>query len=75
MFFLFDFANYPKMIAPAWREQTPAPGQWPSITAKKVRFDERRDHLHEATRSVGPEERWEQIRVRQPHVQQRFRVS
>lgn len=62
-------------LSPRWAySETPPPDQWPSITAKKVRFDEIRNHLHESTRSVTPEERREQIRVRQLHVQQRFRV-
>ena len=51
-----------------------APDQWPSITAKKVRFSEIRKQLHETTRSVSPDERREQIRIRQQHVQRRYRV-
>jgi hypothetical protein len=62
-------------LTPRWAYgETPPPDQWPSITAKKVRFDEIRTHLHESTRTVSPEERREQIRIRQEHVQRRFRV-
>jgi len=71
-----DTQGHPEgFLSPRWAySETPPPDQWPSITAKKVRFDEIRDHLHASTRSVKPEERREQIRVRQLHVQQRFRV-
>jgi hypothetical protein len=62
-------------LTPRWAySETPSPDQWPSITAKKVRFDEIREHLHESTRVVSPEQRRDQIRVRQEHVQRRFRV-
>ncbi len=57
----------------AYSEQPPSDA-WPSISAKKVRLDELRQHLPETTPSVSAEERREQIRVRQEHVQQRFRV-
>ena len=62
-------------LTPRWAySETPSPDQWPSITARKVRFDEIREHLHESTRAVSPEQRRDQIRVRQEHVQRRFRV-
>jgi hypothetical protein len=38
-----------------------------------VPLEEVRKHLPEATRSVSPAERREQIRVRQAHVLKRFR--
>ena len=44
------------------------------LACRKVRFDEIRDHLPAGTRSVTPEERREQVRVRQAHVQKRFRA-
>ena len=71
-----DTTGHPEgFLTPRWAySKTPPTDQWPSITAKKVRFDELRAHLHESTRTVTPEERREQIRVRQSHVQQRFRV-
>jgi hypothetical protein len=37
-----------------------------------VRFAEIRSHLPPNTRTVAPEERIAQIRVRQEHVQRRF---
>ena len=62
-------------LTPRWAySETPPPDQWPSITAKKVRFDEIRAHVHESTRTVSPAERREQIRMRQEHAQKRFRV-
>jgi hypothetical protein len=62
-------------LTPRWAySETPSDEDWPSISAKKVRFDEVREHLHESTRSVTPEERREQLRARQRHVQKRFRV-
>jgi hypothetical protein len=62
-------------MAPRWAySQTPPQEEWPSITATKVRFEEIRSHLPESTRTISPEERREQIRVRQVHVQKRFRA-
>jgi hypothetical protein len=71
-----DTAGHPEgFLTPRWAySETPSPDRWPTITAKKVAFDEVRKHLHESTRTVSPEERREQIRVRQEHVQKRFRV-
>ncbi|RDH79703.1 hypothetical protein DVS77_05735 [Mycolicibacterium moriokaense] len=45
----------------------------PSVTARKVAFDEIGDHLPAATRRVSADERREQVRVRQEHVQRRYR--
>jgi hypothetical protein len=39
-----------------------------------VRFDEIRGHLPADTRTVSAAERAERIRVRQEHVQRRYRV-
>ena len=62
-------------LTPRWAySETPPPDQWPTIAAKKVPFDEIRAHLPETTGSVSPEERREQIRIRQEHVQKRYRV-
>ncbi len=62
-------------MAPRWAySQTPPRDQWPTLTAKKVPFHEIRAQLHEHTRSVSAEERQQQIRIRQQHVQRRFRV-
>ena len=57
-------------LTPRWAySETPPHDQWPSITAKKVRFGEIREQLPASTRTVTPDERREQIRVRQEHVQ------
>ena len=62
-------------VAPRWAySETPDTEDWPSIEAKKVKFAEIREHLHPDTRTVSAEERREQIRVRQRHVQKRYRV-
>ena len=62
-------------LTPRWAySETPSPDEWPSIRAKKVPVEEVRKHLPASTRVVTPEERAEQIRVRQRHVQRRFRV-
>ena len=62
-------------LTPRWAYSVqPPPDQWPTISAKKVRFEEIRSQLPASTRSISPDERREQIRVRQEHVQKRFRV-
>ncbi len=62
-------------LTPRWAySEQPPVDEWPSIAAKRVRFDEVRDHLPETTRRVSAEERRTQIRIRQEHVQRRFRV-
>ena len=62
-------------LTPRWAySETPPTDQWPTITATKVAFDAIREHLPETTRRVSPEERREQIRARQCHVQRRYRV-
>jgi hypothetical protein len=38
-----------------------------------VAFDDVREHIHPQTRTVAPDERKEKIRMRQSHVQRRFR--
>ncbi|MCB1676131.1 MAG: hypothetical protein KDI01_07560, partial [Halioglobus sp.] len=61
-------------LAPRWAySETPATEDWPSITATKVRFDQIRGHLPASTPRVTPQQRREQIAVRQRHVQRRFR--
>ena len=71
-----DTSGHPEgFLTPRWAySETPAPDQWPSISAKKVPFEEIREHLPETTPKMTPEERREQIRIRQEHVQKRFRV-
>ena len=61
-------------MAPRWAyTKTPPQEQWPTIRAEKVRFDEIRSRLPAATRSVSPDERRAAIRIRQQHVQRRYR--
>jgi hypothetical protein len=49
------------------------PPQLPTTKVRKLRFDEIRSHLPADTRSVSPAERREAIRIRQAHVQRRYR--
>ena len=49
------------------------PDQLPTIKVTKVSFHEIRAHLPADTRTVSAEERREQIRIRQEHVQRRYR--
>jgi hypothetical protein len=69
-----DTAGHPEgFMAPRWAYfEKPPQERWPSIRATKVRFDEIRRHLPAGTRTVAAEERTEQIRIRQLHVQRRF---
>jgi len=70
-----DTTGHPEgFMSPRWAySETPLKEQWPSIAATKVRFDEIRKFLPEGTRTVSSEARREQIRIRQEHVQKRFR--
>jgi hypothetical protein len=71
-----DTSGHPEgFMSPRWAySTTPDPEQWPSITATKVPFKDIRSHLPESTASVTQEQRSEQIRIRQRHVQRRFRA-
>jgi hypothetical protein len=61
-------------MSPRWTyADTPPREDWPTVTARKVPFDQLREHLPESTRTVSPSERMEQIRIRQAHVQRRYR--
>jgi hypothetical protein len=55
-----------------WTYSTPPP-EMPKATVTKVPLAGVRQHLPAATRTVSPEERRQQIRVRQEHVQRRYR--
>lgn len=62
-------------MTPRWAySETPPADEWPRLAVKKVPFEEIRAHLPAGTRTVSPDERCEQIRIRQEHVQRRFRV-
>ncbi|MBW2275740.1 MAG: DUF1214 domain-containing protein [Deltaproteobacteria bacterium] len=61
-------------MAPRWAySETPAPEQWPTVTATKVPFNEIRKHLPPNTPTVTPTQRRQEIATRQTHVRQRFR--
>ncbi len=49
------------------------PGELPTIKATKVAFNEIRAHLPSGVRTISVQERREQIRIRQEHVQRRYR--
>ncbi|CDO87620.1 hypothetical protein AWC29_27890 [Mycobacterium triplex] len=45
----------------------------PTVSVRKVLFDKIFDHLPASTPRVSPEQRREQVRIRQEHVQRRYR--
>jgi hypothetical protein len=49
------------------------PAELPTVKVVKAPFEKIRQHLPAGVRSVSPEERREQIRIRQRHVQRRYR--
>jgi hypothetical protein len=53
--------------------EKPPQEQWPTVVARKLRFDEIRAALPATTRTVSADERRARIRVRQEHVQRRYR--
>ncbi len=55
-----------------WTYSEP-PAELPTATVTVVNRDKVRKHLPEATRTVSGDERREQIRIRQEHVQRRYR--
>ncbi|MGI9292770.1 MAG: hypothetical protein ACR2PS_02205, partial [Pseudomonadales bacterium] len=71
-----DTTGLPKgYLSHRWAySELPPKDEWPTITAKKVSFDEIRDHFPEDMPIVTPEQRNEAIRIRQEHVQRRYRV-
>ena len=50
-----------------------SPGELPKVNVSKLPLAEVRQHLPAATHLVSPDERKEQIRIRQEHVQRRYR--
>ena len=70
-----DTTGHPEgFMSPRWSfAETPPQDRWPTIHAKKVRFDEIRAHLPRETRTLLPGERAERIRIRQEHVRRRYR--
>jgi hypothetical protein len=70
-----DTTGHPEgYMSPRWTySETPPSEEWPTITARKVAFDEIRAHLPPGVRTLAPAERAERIRVRRQHVQRRYR--
>ena len=70
-----DTSGHPEVfVAPRWAySQTPEKKDWPQVRCRKVPFGEVRDHLPKDTPTFSSEERQAEIKVRQRHVQQRFR--
>lgn len=54
--------------------ELPDKPDWPTITGRKIRFDEIANAFPADQPHVSPKERVEAIRIRQRHVQKRFRV-
>ena len=71
-----DTTGHPEgFMSPRWAyTEQPPPERWPTIQARKVRFDEIRNHLPEGVRTVSLAERTERIRIRQDHVRRRYRA-
>ncbi len=68
-----DTAGHPAgFLALRWTYSTPPP-ELPKASVTKVPLGGVREHLPAVTRVVSAEERLEQIRVRQEHVQRRYR--
>jgi len=68
-----DTAGHPSgFLTLRWTYPT-APPELPKATVTKLPADSVREHLPAATRVVSGEERREQIRIRQEHVQRRYR--
>jgi hypothetical protein len=53
--------------------EKPPQAEWPTVAARKVRVGEIRSALPAGTRTVSADERRERIRIRQAHVQRRYR--
>jgi hypothetical protein len=50
-----------------------SPAELPKVNVSKLPLTDVRQHLPASTRLVSPDERNEQIRIRQEHVQRRYR--
>jgi hypothetical protein len=62
------------MLSQRWAYHQ-APERLPTLESQVVPFDTVGDHLPSNTKRVTPEQRREQIRVRQAHTQRRYRQS
>ena len=62
-------------LTPRWAySETPDPVRWPEIEARVVPFSEIREHLPANTPEHTPEQRQQEIALRQQHVRKRFRA-
>jgi hypothetical protein len=70
-----DTSGHPEgFLTPRWAySKTPAPEDWPTISAKVVPLSEVRTQLPDNTPAFTPEERRREIAIRQRHVRKRFR--
>jgi hypothetical protein len=59
-------------MAMRWTYPQP-PERLPTVTVNKVSFNQLGDHLPASTPRISREERREQVRIRQEHVQRRYR--
>ena len=71
-----DTTGLPKgYLSHRWAySELPEKADWPKISAKKICFEEIRDHFPADMPVLNSEERREAIAVRQRHVQRRYRV-
>jgi hypothetical protein len=71
-----DTTGHPEVfMSPRWAySDQPEPSDWPEIKGKKVKLSELMDHLPATTKRMTPEERREEIAIRQRHVIKRYRA-
>jgi hypothetical protein len=71
-----DTTGLPKgYLSHRWAySELPPKEEWPTISCRVISFDEIQKAVPEDAPRVTPEERREAIRIRQRHVQKRFRV-
>jgi hypothetical protein len=68
-----DTTGHPQGFMTARWTYPEMPERLPTVKVTKVAFTQIRKHLSKEVRTVSPEERRQQIRIRQDHVQRRFR--
>jgi hypothetical protein len=62
-------------MSPRWAySKTPEPPDWPTISMKVVKLKDVLASLPPDTKRVTPEERRQEIAIRQRHVLKRYRV-
>jgi hypothetical protein len=68
-----DTTGLPKGFLTLRWTYTQLPEELPTLTVTKVSLDDLASHLPSETHTVSPHERREQVRIRQEHVQRRYR--